>query len=129
MTHSSIPGYRSAAALSLLFVLSAPASFAQDVQPLPAMEIMRERLSLTAEQEAQIAPLLARRKVELQETRTRYLNIDSRSEQRSVKKIAQQEQELFNSQVENVLTPAQKTEWQKLRAEVRAKLKEYWNPK
>jgi hypothetical protein len=129
MTHSSIPGYRSAAALSLLFVLSASPAVAQEQQPLPALEVMRERLKLSAEQELQIAPLLVRRKGELQETRTRMLNLDSNSEKRSMQKNAKQEQEVFNTQVEALLTPEQKPEWAKLRAEVREKLKKYWNPK
>jgi hypothetical protein len=120
---------RSAAALSLVFLLSATPTLAQVQQPLPALEIMSARLNLTAEQQAQIAPLLERRRGELQETRTRMTNLDSRSEQKSVKKTAKEEQERFNKEVESLLTPEQQPEWARLRDETRAKLKEYWNPK
>jgi len=120
---------RSAAALSLVFLLSATPALAEVQQPLPALEIMSARLNLTAEQQAQIAPILVRRRGELQETRTRMTNLDSRSEQRTVKKNAQEEQERFNKEIESLLTPEQQPEWARLRDEVRAKLKEYWNPK
>jgi hypothetical protein len=96
---------RSAAALSLVLLLSATPTPAQVQQPLPALEIMSSRLNLTAEQQAQIAPLLERRRGELQETRTRMTNLDSRSEQKSVKKTAKEEQERFNKEVESLLTP------------------------
>jgi hypothetical protein len=120
---------RSAAALSLVFLLSAAPSLAQVQEPLPALNIMSARLNLTAEQQAQIAPLLERRRGELQETRTRMTNLDSRSEQKAVKKTAKEEQERFNKEVESLLTPEQQPEWARLRDETRAKLKEYWNPK
>ena len=124
-SHSS----RSAAALSLVLLLSATPTLAQVQEPLPALNIMSARLNLTAEQQAQIAPLLERRRGELQETRTRMTNLDSRSEQKSVKKTAKEEQERFNKEVESLLTPEQQPEWARLRDETRAKLKEYWNPK
>jgi len=126
MTH---PFTRSAAALSLILLLSAPPLFAQVQQPLPALEIMSSRLNLTAEQQAQIAPILVRRRGELQETRTRMTNLNSRSEQRSVKKTANEEQERFNKEIEGLLTPEQQPELAKLRDETREKLKQYWNPK
>ena len=71
-------------------------------------------------------PLLVRRKGELQETRTRLTSLDSRREKRSVVKYAKQEQEIFNTQVEGVLSPPQVTEWRKMRAETRDKLQRYW---
>jgi hypothetical protein len=114
------------AGLGLSLLLAGGLASAQDRQPLPALEAMSTRLGLTAEQEAQIEPLLVRRKGELQETRTRLTNLDSRAEKRSVVKYAQQEQEIFNTQVESVLTPAQVAEWRKMRAETRDRLKKYW---
>ncbi len=114
------------ATLILPLLLSATPTLAQDAQPLPALEAMRTRLNLTTEQETQIAPMLVRRKGELQETRTRLTNLESRAEKRSVMKYAKQEQEIFNTQVESVLTPPQVTEWRKMRAETRDRLKRYW---
>jgi hypothetical protein len=115
--------------LGMSLMLAAGVAGAQppdEQQPLPALEAMRARLNLTAEQEAQIEPMLVRRKGELQETRTRLTNLDSRAEKRSVVKYARQEQEIFNTQVEGVLTPPQVTEWRKMRAETRDRLKRYW---
>ncbi len=115
-----------AAGVGLYLLLAGGLAAAEDQQPMPALEAMSTRLGLTAEQEALIEPMLVRRKGELQETRTRLTNLDSRSEKRSVVKYAQQEQEMFNTQVESVLTPAQVIEWRKMRAETRDRLKKYW---
>ncbi len=116
--------------LCLLFsagVTHGESGSAEQQQPLPALEAMRKRLNLTAEQEARIAPLLVRRKGELQETRTRLTSLDTNREKRSVVKYARQEQEIFNTQVESVLSPPQVAEWRKMRAETRARLKKYWS--
>jgi hypothetical protein len=114
------------AGVGLSLLLAGGLAAAQEQQPLPALEAMSTRLNLTAEQEALIEPLLVRRKGELQETRTRLTNLESRAEKRSVVKYAQQEQEIFNTQVESVLTPVQVVEWRKMRAETRDRLKRYW---
>lgn len=114
------------AALILLIFIATPPSAAQDQQALPAMAAMHVRLNLTVEQESRIAPLLERRKAELQQTRTELNSATSRAQKRSVLRDARQAQDTFNVQVEGVLAPEQQVEWEKLRAEIRKKLKQRW---
>lgn len=93
-----------------------------------AMEQLRERLALTADQEAKIAPLVQARNQKLQALRGS-MNADaSRRQKRSVLKEAREIQGEFVEKVEPILSAEQKKEWGKLRSEMRDEMmKRYRN--
>jgi hypothetical protein len=101
-----------------------PADAASMNDSLPSMDVVRSRLNLTPEQETQIQSLFQRRKGELQQTRDRVEQASSRAEKRAALREAKQQGDVFNSQVEKVLTTQQVSDWRELRKETREKLKE-----
>jgi hypothetical protein len=98
-----------------------------DAAPLdyvPSMEVVRNKLELTPEQEMRLRPLFDQRLAELQQIRARVEQAPSKAEKRTVLRDAKQQAAAFNASVENLLTPSQKTKWRELRSQTREKLKE-----
>jgi Spy/CpxP family protein refolding chaperone len=84
-----------------------------------AMEQLRERLALTPDQEARIAPLVQARNQKLQALRGSMDADASRRQKRGALKEAREIQSEFVEKVEPILTPQQKKEWEALRKEMR----------
>ena len=91
---------------------------------VPSMDVVRSRLSLTPEQEAQLTPLFERRKGELKKTRERVEQSPSRQEKRAALRDAKQQGDAFNAEVEKILNSQQKTQWHELRKETREKVRQ-----
>ena len=83
------------------------------------MDKLRERLALTPDQEARIAPLVQARNQKLQALRGSLDANASRREKRGVLKEVREIQGEFVEKVEPLLTPEQKKEWEALRKEMR----------
>jgi hypothetical protein len=94
--------------------------------PAPQLNIedLRARLNLSAEQQAQIQPLVEQRKAKMEEIRTRLSAATSRRDKRAVLQDAKGVQDDFNNTVTPLLTKEQQAEWTKIRAEVRDHMKE-----
>jgi len=86
--------------------------------------VVRNRLSLTPEQEAKLVPIFEQRIGELQSLREQLAKATSDQQKRNVMRGEKKGQEAFNTQVESVLDASQKTEWRELRAQTREKVKE-----
>jgi hypothetical protein len=99
-------------------------SEAAPMDSVPSLDVVRNRLSLTPDQEAKLAPLFQQRISQLQDLRARLEQTPSRQEKRTILRDAKQKAESFNAQVESVLDVSQKQEWREMRAETREKLKE-----
>lgn len=97
---------------------------AATLDSVPSMDVVRGRLNLTPDQEAQLVPLFKRRAGELQQTRSRLEQAAGRQAKRTVLREAKQQGETFNTQVENLLTTPQKSEWREIRKETREKIRE-----
>lgn len=91
---------------------------------VPSIDVVRNRLNLTPEQEAKLRPMFQQREQQLRETRSRLEAAASRTEKRQVLETAKSDAQGFNSQVESVLDASQKAEWRELRDETREKVKE-----
>jgi len=113
-----------AALVWIAMMASWPAGAESAYDVLPSMDVVRSRLNLTPEQEAQILPLFERRLAELQRIRARVEQAPSEQEKRAALRDGKQQGDVFNSQVEKVLTTQQVTDWRELRKEVREKVKE-----
>jgi len=110
----------------------ASTSFRLAAAPLdyvPTMDVVRNKLELTPEQESQLQPLFAQRMDQLQQTRSRLESASSKSDKRAILRESKHAQTDFNAQVEKVLTPAQVNKWRELRAQTREKLKEAYEDK
>ena len=111
----------------VLFGLLASAAFAQDQtlrDSVPSIDVLRNRLHLTAEQEARLTPLLRQREQQLQETRSKLDMTSSNTGKRDLMRTAKSDAQSFNSQVESLLDASQRSEWRELRDETREKVKE-----
>ena len=106
-----------------------PASAQNVWDTVPSMDVVRNRLSLTPEQEAKLLPIFERRIAELQKVREQLAQATSDQQKRTVLRDAKQGAVAFNSQVEGVLDASQKSEWQEMRAETREKVKERYEQK
>jgi hypothetical protein len=84
-----------------------------------AMEKLRDRLALTPDQEARIAPLVQARNQKLQALRGSMDADASRRQKRGALKEARAIQSDFVEKVEPLLTTEQKKEWEVLRKEMR----------
>ena len=127
MLHSRTFSLRLMPLLCLLLgsALGSPPAAAQDVwDTVPSMDVVRNRLSLTPEQEARLTPIFEQRIGELQSLREQLAKATSEQQKRDLMRGAKKGQEAFNTQVESVLDASQKTEWQELRAQTREKVKE-----
>jgi hypothetical protein len=87
---------------------------------------LKARLALTPEQEASIKPLAEQRYYALQALQTKYAGDTSPKARRAMLKEAKGIQAEYVSKVEPLLTDAQKTEWKKIREEMRAELSKRW---
>ena len=106
--------------------LAVPA-FAQDQtlrDSVPSIDVVRNRLHLTPQQEEKLRPLFQQREQQLYETRSRLETAASSSEKSEVLRAAKSDAQSFNTQVESVLDASQKSEWRDLREETREKVKE-----
>ena len=111
----------------LLCALLTATSFAQDQtlrDSVPSIDVVRNRLNLTPEQEAKLKPLFREREQQIYATRSKLEAAASSSAKREVAKAAKSEAQAFNMQVEGVLDASQKAQWRELRDETREKVKE-----
>jgi hypothetical protein len=110
----------------LCAVLAVP-GFAQDQtlrDSVPSIDVVRNRLHLTPEQEAKLTPLFRQREQQIYATRTRLETATSGNGKREVLKTAKSDAQAFNTQVESLLDASQKAGWRELRDETREKVKE-----
>ena len=106
--------------------LAVPA-FAQDQtlrDSVPSIDVVRNRLHLTPEQEAKLRPMFRQREQQLYDTRAKLESAASSDAKRQLMKTAKADAQAFNTQVEGVLDASQKGAWRDLRDETREKVKE-----
>ena len=106
--------------------LAVPA-FAQDQTlraSVPSIDVVRNRLHLTPEQEAKLRPMFRQREQQLYDTRAKLESAASSDAKRQLMKTAKSDAQAFNTQVEGVLDASQKGAWRDLRDETREKVKE-----
>ena len=116
--------------LVLWAVLASSPAAAQTVwDTLPSMDVVRNRLRLTPEQEAKLGPIFEQRIGELQALREKMGGATSSQQKRTLVREAKKGQNSFNSQVESVLDASQKSDWRELRAETREKARERYEQK
>jgi protein CpxP len=111
----------------VLCALLATPGFAQNQtlrDSVPSIDVVRNRLHLTPEQEAKLRPMFQQREQQLYETRSKLEAAASSTGKREVLKAAKADARTFNEQVEGVLDASQKAEWRELRDETRDKVKE-----
>jgi hypothetical protein len=88
------------------------------------IEELKERLALTPEQEARLAPIIEARNARLRELRSSTGGDASRRGRIAMLKQARKIQEDFSAQIAPILTREQQAEWEEIRKEVRAAAKE-----
>ena len=111
----------------VLCALLATPGFAQNQtlrDSVPSIDVVRNRLHLTPEQEAKLRPMFRQREQQLYDTRARLESAASSDAKRQVMKTAKADAQAFNTQVEGVLDASQKGAWRDLRDETREKVKE-----
>jgi hypothetical protein len=114
-----------AACVWLCAFLFSPSGIAAPVLGMvPTIEAISSRLELTSEQEAQLRPLFAKRQSELVQAQLQLQQASTRTQKRTVLRDAKKAGDEFNSQVESLLTPKQKSEWREIRSELREKARE-----
>jgi hypothetical protein len=118
-----------AAVLWLSMFIAAFPTGAAPMDSVPSMDVVRSKLELTPEQETQLRPIFENRLAELQQVRTRLEQATSKSDKRAVLRDSKQQAQAFNTQVESLLSPSQKTQWRELRAETRDKIKQRYEEK
>ena len=132
MLHSRTDSLRPLTLLCLVLctALGSPPVAAQDVwDTVPSLDVVRNRLSLTPEQEARIRPIFEQRIGELQQLKDQLAKATSDQQKSSLIRGAKEGAETFNSQVEAVLDTSQKSAWRELRAQTREKVKERYEQK
>jgi len=102
---------------------------ASPLDSVPSMDVVRNKLELTPEQEVELRPLFEKRISDLQQTRSRLEQAATQADKRTVMRDAQQQAKAFNASVEALLTPSQKSKWRELRGETREKLKQKYDDK
>ena len=124
-TRRSFAGLTTAAGLLLCAILaSAPAGALPLLDSLPTLDTLRNRLELTPEQEAKLAPLFDKRVAELRKTQELLEQATPGQQRQDVLRGAEQEGDAFNTQVESLLTPSRQHEWRDLVSELREQAKE-----
>ena len=103
---------------------SSPAGAADIWDTVPSMDVVRNRLSLTPEQEARLTPIFEQRIGEVQSLRDQLAKATTKQQKRTLMRDAKKGSDDFSSQVEAVLDTSQKSEWRELRAQTREKVKE-----
>ena len=133
MLHTSRSRNRLLPVLGLVLgacLVAGPASAQQSVwDTVPSMDVVRNRLSLTPEQESKLAPIFERRAAELRKVREQLEQATSRAQKRTILQDAKHGAKAFNSEVESLLDASQKSEWRELRAQTREKVKERYEEK
>jgi hypothetical protein len=118
-------GFASAAGMLLCAILTSVAMGAPGVlDSIPTLDTLINRLELTPDQVAKLQPIFSNRVSELQQSQLELQAAATRQQKRDVLRHAKEAGNAFNSQVESLLTPTQKTEWREIRTEVREKAKE-----
>ena len=117
--------------VATLAILGAATSMAEAPQADPAaiqavIEEAKARLKLTPEQEAQLKPLVQDRNQKLKAIRDKYAGDTSRRAKRAMFKEAQPVMENYQDRVRTILNDTQEAEWEKMRAEAKARLKEQY---
>lgn len=110
-------------------LMSAPAVAQNAWDSVPSMDVVRNRLSLTPEQEAKLIPIFERRVGELQVVRDQLAQATSSAQKRAVMRDAKKGADAFNAEVESLLDVSQKSAWRELRAQTREKVKERYQQK
>jgi hypothetical protein len=108
----------------MLALCAAVAAVADEAPATVAMEELAMRLNLSAGQQAQIAPALEERNSRLRALRGEFDVGASRRQKLRALREARSIQQDFVGKVSPVLTSGQKAEWDKLRDEMREKLRE-----
>jgi hypothetical protein len=127
VNHARRPTPRIVLGLCLAFcssLVTAPAAEQTVWDTVPSMDVVRSRLSLTPEQEAQLTPIFERRIGELQQLREQLAQATTQQQKRAVMQDAKKGQDAFSKQVEALLDASQKSEWRELRAQTREKVQE-----
>ena len=96
---------------------------------LPTVEGLRSKLGLSDAQAAQLGPIFAQRQAELHQVQSRVQEAATDQEKRAVLRDAKQGADAFNTKVESLLSPSQKSQWRELRKETREKVKERYEQK
>ncbi len=117
-------GVASAGLWLCTMLMSTHASAAPMLDTLPTFDVLRSRLELTPQQEAQLQPLFEKRVSELRDTKQLLEQAATRQQKRDVLREAKRAGDAFNTQVESVLTPSQQHEWREFRSELKNKAKE-----
>jgi hypothetical protein len=122
-------GLSLAAVLCLGMLAAAWQAGASPYDALPTMDVVRSKLELSPEQETQLRPLFEQRIAELQQIRGSVEQAATKADKRAVLRDAKQKQKAFNSSVESLLSPSQKTKWRELQSATREKLKQRYEDK
>jgi hypothetical protein len=128
MSHLKRSLISTAASVVLLTAIGATAG-AQAVDPADvqaALEEARVRLGLSAEQEAALKPIFAERNARLKAIRDKHAGDDSRRARRKMFKDARPVMDDYQARVRAILDDSQEAEWEKMRAEAKARLKEQY---
>ena len=113
---------RSLLLCAMLASFSASAESVFDV--MPTLDNISRQLELSPEQEARLRPIFQQRMYELQQSQLLLQRATTPQRKDAVLQEAKKAGDEFNSQVESVLTPSQKHEWQEIRSGLREKAKE-----
>jgi len=125
VNHARRLGSSTVAAMLLCAMFTSVAGGAPPVLDMvPTLDTIRSRLELTPAQEAQLRPIFETRKSELTHTQLQLQTAATRAQRNEVLRNAKKAGDAFNAQVESVLTPVQRDEWQQIRSEIREKAKE-----
>jgi len=91
-----------------------------------ALADAKARLKLSPEQEAALKPIFEERTAKLKAIRDKHAGDTSRSAKRQMFKEARPVMEDYQVKVRAILDDSQEAEWEKMRAEAKARLKEQY---
>lgn len=91
-----------------------------------ALAEAKARLKLTPEQEAALKPVFEERTAKMKVIRDKHADDTSRSAKRQMFKEARPVMEDYQAKVRAILDDSQEAEWEKMRAEAKARLKEQY---
>ena len=89
-----------------------------------ALQEARTRLNLTAEQGAQLEPLFRERNAAIKAIRDKHAGDTSRRARMAMFKEARPVQEAYEKKVRGILNESQIEEWEKMRKEAKARIRE-----
>jgi hypothetical protein len=107
---------------------------AQGARPDPAevqqrIEQAKTRLNLTPDQQAKLRPVMEERARKMKAIRDKHAGDTSRSAKRAMFKEARPVQQEYEAQVKAILTEPQFKEWEEMRSEARAAMREQYRNK